>query len=354
MNTAQNTTPDLPPIIQRAIARASNPEFCPALAPANRVAFLTLLRRVSVRVGDCFWVKRANFAKLLNISEATVYRTLSTLEQSKLIERKAQKRDSEGGYTVGEIVLTNYCTELLGLKGEQAESIYKRQAKNLAVSHGCETYIDNQVKEQSLQKQPGGFSSKTSESEKTSGTQTSRPGSIPEDLAKLQALGLNPPAVFALMRITSRRKQRLADVVAVVGAAIDKLKPREVFAYLKAVIAKNNDFAWIRQKQLSDENRKTGNKLAAEKKLAKVKQLKELEALKQAQKALEDQTFITNQLIAFETLDERLRVELIGKFRNSLKGRQIQSMFERSGFGSVMFRMQFATFISQKWTSTLY
>lgn len=235
---------DLPPIIQRAIARANDPSVLQDLSPSYRWALSILLRRVSADDGeDIFWVKRENFAKLIGASEATVYRILAALERLGLIQRIGQKRSAEGAFTVGELRLSDGLCRLLGLKGahpDEDASLYSN--KNFRRLAPVTDVIKNNQGEQ--------FSSKK-HSLREPPEKSRAVDKLPADLHGLVAQGLTRPQVFMLMGLAGKAGKRLSDIVAVSGELLRKFHGHELFAYLRSLTAVDKDFAYLNEAQRS-------------------------------------------------------------------------------------------------------
>jgi hypothetical protein len=233
---------DLPPIIQRAICRVNDPSILQELNPNLRWALSVLLRRVSALNGkDIFWVKRENFAKLLDASEATVYRILGSLESAGLVQRVAQKRSVEGEFTVGELKLSEGLCELLGLTRET------RDEKNLYSKRGL--YRLSGVKDglYSNQENTQFSSKKQSLADPLKNSIDKR--KLPDDLAVLLEHGLTYPQVYKLMGVAGKHGKRLSDVVAVCKAQLQKLYRNDLFAYLRKLIGVEKDFAYVRERE---------------------------------------------------------------------------------------------------------
>jgi len=238
---------DLPPIIQRAITRASDPTILNTLSLQQRWAMCVLLRRVSADDGaDRFWVKRSNFAALLNISEPTVYRILAALERAQLIVREAQKRTKGGGFAVAQMRLTDAAAALLGLTKARAqdgdESLYRYSS-----ARRRSMVIDNNqaVKNlQSLEKHPQAGPAETLSRKNEAAVRTHK---VPEDLTLLHLRGLQPKQIFKLMALATARQKRLGDVVAVMAGYLGKLSGRALFAYVVRLLSVDKDYAYLRR-----------------------------------------------------------------------------------------------------------
>jgi DNA-binding transcriptional ArsR family regulator len=249
---------DLPPIVQRAIARLCDPSVLSDLPALAKIAFAALLRRVSARnPREPFFAKRENVARLLGISQPTVYRTLSILENAGLIIRGEQSNEV-GGFRVATVRLTDSAVMLLGLdRDKNADTLYK---KNLRRSRVIDA-ISNQEKQQSLLKKQS-----TSEACATNGNakklstiDQQKEHKSPSDLDLLKALKLTQVQVYYLMKLAKAKGIRLGDVIAVLTSRLKQLNggARAVIAYLKTCMAKEYDWAFAvkEQQRISEESK---------------------------------------------------------------------------------------------------
>lgn len=249
---------DLPPIIQRAISRANDPSVLQDLSAPQRWVLSILLRRVSADPSqNIFWVKRANFAKLIGASEATVYRVLSALERLGLIQRVAQKRSAEGEFTVGELRLTDSVCLLLGLtrEVEGVQPTYYQRKKSDRRSSLQDGLYSNQENTQ--------FSSKK-QSVPESVVKKKMSGKIPDDLSALVTQGLSHAQIFKLMGISTAAGKRLSDVVVVCQNQLTKLRGNGLFAYLRSLVLAEKDFRYIRLAHEAEEQIKITEEKAKE------------------------------------------------------------------------------------------
>lgn len=256
---------DLPPIIQRAITRVNDPAILQDISPSLRWALSVLLRRVSAEHGqDLFWVKRSNFAGLIGVSEATVYRMLTTFEELGLITRVTQKRSTEGAFTVGEMRLSDAFCQLIGLTGtdkEDKESLYQYSSKSRLSPVRDVIEVNQGVKQFALQKHSLHESPK-----KSVGKSTTPPEFIP-----LLRQGLTSPQLFLLMRLAREAGKKLSDIVVVCHEPIEKLRGVELFAYLRTLTQADKDFGHIRQHAVEE-------KQQAEERIAQVERTASMKA----------------------------------------------------------------------------
>lgn len=224
---------DLPPVIQRAIARAMDPTL--DLRHAERVALAALIARAEARDGArAFWVRRANFAALFGRVERTISTWLTALEDKGWITRE-QGRARWGDFASLTVHLTDEATSFLGLARDSDLSTAYRKKTSRA--------IGNQASKQSFgdtepAARPSGRSSGTSNSPERSAA--SFESKVPADCSLLLQIGMPPAAIFRAMGWATRAGKRLSDVLAVRADAIRRA--RAPLAYLKTLIAANVDY----------------------------------------------------------------------------------------------------------------
>lgn len=224
---------DLPPKIQRSIARALDPAFPIPMTAAERVALAALLRRVEARFGEAeFWVRRCNLAEVFGRVERTITNWLNALESKGLIE-KEQGRSRWGNFSCVTVHLTKSAIELLGLNQSMAPLVRDSAPDRKKTSLGLnKSEFTEKYKEQSYQRHPGGDPLKNDCGERNH---------VPDDCKPLLELGLTPSAVFKLMGMASRRGKRLGPIVAL---KIDALKAaRHAYGLLQSLAQDNVDYA---------------------------------------------------------------------------------------------------------------
>jgi len=223
---------DLPPVIQRAIARAMDPAL--DLRHAERVALAALIARAEARDGArAFWVRRANFAALFGRVERTISTWLTALEDKGWITRE-QGRARWGDFASLTVHLTDEATSFLGLARDSDLSTAYRKKTSRA--------IGNQASKQSFgdtepAARPSGSPDANSRPDVAPGSFESK---VPADCSLLLQIGMPPAAIFRAMGWATRAGKRLSDVLAVRGDAIRKA--RAPLAYIKTLIAANVDY----------------------------------------------------------------------------------------------------------------
>lgn len=224
---------DLPPIVQRALSRIAHPGYFVSLNPVERFALGQLVRRVDATlVSEIVWCKRSNFAKLLAVSEATVYRLLAKLEGQGLIVREDQTRSQSGALSVAAIRFTASTLTLLGFTNKRPETLYSKDSPSGRLA-------PVQDPNQELKKQSATRKQSTETSQK-----------IPEDLKELQdSRGLSTPQIFMLMGFASRMSTRLSDIWSMVKTKVpDQLRTKAFFAYLRKLITTAKDWTFLAKK----------------------------------------------------------------------------------------------------------
>jgi DNA-binding PadR family transcriptional regulator len=242
-------TQALPGIIANSIVRIYEDKFFSNLHFSTKQVFSILVRfGLSIKnLHQSIFIKKSTIAKLLNVNEATVYRALSKLEKEKLIEREAQNITSSNLKVIGKIRITKIALEIFGIENylEQHKVYLKEKYKNtLSYTKGDKDLAQVQDKNnkfslQSLQKQSDKNFFKEIEGRK-----------IPQDLAwlveenKLQIGGL-----LKLMKMAREQGKRLSDIVTVCIHALRKITGRALYAYLRKLINKEYDFAYVKSMQ---------------------------------------------------------------------------------------------------------
>jgi hypothetical protein len=191
------------------------------------------VRRVDASLSHTtVWCKRSNFAKLLGISEATVYRILDKLESMNLVVRDEQSRSRTGALSVAAIRFTKSALDLLGFDPSLTKGLF----------HGSST-THRLAPVKDLNQEDIQFSSRTQSCDPVD--------KVPEDLRELNhARGLSTPQIFKLMKIASTRKQRLSDVWSLVKRNVpQQIAGSSLFAYLRKIINSEKDWSYIATKE---------------------------------------------------------------------------------------------------------
>ena len=229
---------DLPPVIQRAIARVMNPSL--ELSAAERVALAALVARAEARDGrSAFWVRRVNFGELFARAERTISTWLAALEDKGWIS-KEQGRTKWGSFQCLTVHLTEEAACYLGLLLNSDLSTTFRK-----FSAGRNR---DQGKEQSFgDTSPGGADADESEARKAQPR-----GQVPNDCAALLGLGLKAGEIFWLMGQARKHSKRLGNVVAARWEAIHTA--RSPIAMIRTRLADGIDYTEVmRQRRLDQE-----------------------------------------------------------------------------------------------------
>lgn len=219
---------DLPPLIQRAIARAMSPHL--PLTASERVALATLIARVEARDGlRAFWVRRLNFAELFGRVERTISGWLSSLEDKGWIT-KEQGRTRWGNFSCLTLHLTDQAAKYLGLtNGSDLSTAYRKktslryQGRYQGLTHSSRRHL--------ARKDPPDVPA------------APQARGVPADCAPLLELGLSHAAVFKLMGIATRHRKRLGDIVAARFDAIGKA--RHPYAFIASLARDPVDYASV-------------------------------------------------------------------------------------------------------------
>lgn len=225
----------LPWAISNSILRVYEDKFFSNLIYSTKRVLATLIRfgLNLENVNQSIYIKKSTIAKLLDVEETTVYRALTKLEEEKLIEREAQKITSSNFKVIGKIKITSIALKAIGIENylEQNKAYLEQRKTRLA-----QMQDKNNLPTQSLKKQ----------SEK-SYFKAIQGKIVPEDLAWLvEKNELQIGGLFQLMKKAGEAGKRLSDIVAVCIHSLRKVTGRDLYAYLRSLIGKKNDFAHIR------------------------------------------------------------------------------------------------------------
>ncbi|MFC4518426.1 helix-turn-helix transcriptional regulator [Cupriavidus pinatubonensis] len=193
------------------------------------------------------FVKKSTIAQHLGISEATVYRALSSLESMGLIERERQQRTRTKLKVIARIAFTGKLLQYIGIPSQPSR---KTNRQDLALSLAPMRDM-NHPKQSSTKKHPlAGAFVRIDE----------RP--VPLDLAPLvQRQQLRTSGLFLLMRLARNAGHRLSDVVSAAGPALRPLRGRELFAYLKSLLQRPIDFGCVARMQQAQRDELCASKL---------------------------------------------------------------------------------------------
>lgn len=207
-----------------------------------------------------FWFKRRTVAESRGLCRRTVERGLARLEKAGYISRLPQTCNDEGWY----------CCALIRPSAKLLAAIAPQDPPSAPASHPGDISPPAHISDYNLKKQPeaGGFFSEFKEDESPAKPPLPRPGLFQGDAAlrRLLLLGLERPAVYALMNLCRKSGQRLSDVVNCLGDRLNGVdSPRGLFAYLRRCIQSGQDFSG-RWRGLEEKTQK--NALADEQKRA--------------------------------------------------------------------------------------
>lgn len=255
-------SPDfLPSRVMKAIALAYESRFFNELSITTRQVLAALIR-FSLNDKDMHqlaYVKKETLARHVGVSEATVYRALSTLEGQGLIEREKQLRTRMKLQNIGRIRFTSkllgalgFLQRSMGLAGAQASDDGAVTGGVVRTSRGVAKTLLKSKTYAASEAAVGGHDTTTEKnrSERKSAFKTIDGKAVPSDLAWLaERNALAVTAILKLMKVARAEGKRLSDVVAVTKHALQKLEGRELYSYLKSLLSKDVDFAFIAKEQ---------------------------------------------------------------------------------------------------------
>lgn len=241
----------LPAALIEARAAVFNPLVCQDLNGTSRRVLFGILTFLNLRNATKAVFPRRDLLRaeaLLN-SEATLYRGLKQLVDKGYITR-AQTRKSFGAFHLSPISLTSKALAMLGLN-----QVIHRE-RSLKVRDG---YIkkEHTKDEQSFQNtaQPSAQSPFAAPGPAGKVNEIDPDTGLPTELLRLRTLDLSKGTICWLMLQAKTAGKRLGDVVTAVWHRIRALRGRTVVAYLRALMVKPLDFAWIAQQRNQKANR---------------------------------------------------------------------------------------------------
>ncbi|MEN7527700.1 MULTISPECIES: helix-turn-helix domain-containing protein [unclassified Cupriavidus] len=247
-------SPDfLPSRVMKAIALAYESRFFNDLSITTRQVLAALIRFSlnDKNMHQLAYVKKETLARHVGVSEATVYRALSTLEGQGLIEREKQLRTRMKLQNIGRIRFTLKLLGALGFLQRTFEHAVAQHRDNAVVAGASSRTSDNLTEKsfKSMTYKPPSIGSKEAEknlSERKHAFKTINGKAVPSDLAWLaERNALAVTAIFKLMKAARAAGKRLSDVVAVTKHALQKLQGKELYAYLSSLLSKDVDFTFI-------------------------------------------------------------------------------------------------------------
>lgn len=231
----------LPAMLIEARAAVFNPLSCQDLNNTARRVLFGILTFLNLRDARKAIFPRRDLLRaesLLN-SEATLYRGLKLLVDKGYITR-AQCRKAYGEFHLSPIALTSKALSMLGLDG-----VIHRE-RPLKVRDG---YIkkEHTKPEQSLQNTTGSGAKPESTDDGSAGNlgNIDPDTGLPRELLRLLGMDLRKGTICWLMLQARMKGHRLGDIVAGVWHRIHALRGRQLVAYLRAMMTKPIDFAWI-------------------------------------------------------------------------------------------------------------
>ncbi|WP_458764316.1 helix-turn-helix domain-containing protein [Cupriavidus basilensis] len=242
------------------------------LSQTQRRVFACLIRYgvKQDRPSDFMFIKKVTIASKTKISEATVYRSLASLEAIGLIAREEQRKTAANLKVVGRIRLGDVAIQRLGLadSGHSKPAVATQYMPDRALYAGAATGDLASVRDVNLPP----LQSSTKKQPATPARFTEIQGkTVPADLAWLvQERQLRLSGLFLLMKLARTASQRLSDVVAATRHALAKLEGKELFAYLAALVRKPVDFTHIAKSMTAETEAKEADRLEAQRRDARL------------------------------------------------------------------------------------
>lgn len=200
-------------------------------------------------------------AEALLQSSSTLYRGLADLQTSGYIVRRQLRRhrpDVFGQYHISQIFLTEKALVLLGLKK--------------VIHNSRHLKMEDGLQDKELTKRNKSSSKSTAgQPDSPQKAQIDRATSLPVDLVPLLRLHVKKSEICYLMKLARTSGKMLSDVVKVVGHRVEHLRGRAVVAYLRAMLDKHLDYAWLAKEQ-SEQAKRARQEEGAKAKLAALDQ----------------------------------------------------------------------------------
>lgn len=240
----------LPLDLIEARAAAFDPLNCLDLGiTARRVLFGILTFFNLKRPAAGIWPRRDRLrAEALLNSESSLYRGLNQLEVRGYIVRQQERIGRNGRFHISPIRLTEKALTLLGLNA-QARRPQEVIHKDPSAKAEDGLYKERTTQQQSLQRTLQGKPLMKNRANR--GVQGR--GGVPAALVWLLDLAVSSAGIFKLMGFCKLVGQRLEDVAHVCRPALESLRGRAVFAYLRTAIRDPRDFRHAAQEALVEQ-----------------------------------------------------------------------------------------------------
>lgn len=235
----------LPEPLIRARASVFDPLNCLDLnMTARRVLFGALTFLSIKNLERAIFPRRDTLRVESQLSSVqTLYRGLQTLEEKGYITREQIRKARDGKFHLSPIRLTEKALALLDLK----RLIHSSPSPKVRGGHIKKELTNDQQSLKNTTGEPNDFLKLASKKDEPA---IDRATGLPSELTFLLDLGVAKSAICWLMKTARKAGKRLSDVAAVVQRSIASLRGREVVAYLKAMIGKQNiDYAFIAKQQ---------------------------------------------------------------------------------------------------------
>ncbi|MCC7005691.1 MAG: hypothetical protein IT497_03470 [Ottowia sp.] len=206
-----------------------------------------ILAFVSVRTpSKKIWPKRETLRVQCRLnSDASLYRGLAELEQKGYVSREEQLHHARNGrFHISRIGLTEKAINLLNLGDKKL--IHNSPSCKMGDGHIKNLVKSSTSKEESPQEEISGKTNR--EILKQTFHEIDPETKLPKPLLKLTTLGLTPKTICWLMREAKQHQKRLEDVMNYAWGYLEPIAAKgssNIKAYLRALIGKNQDFAFL-------------------------------------------------------------------------------------------------------------
>lgn len=170
-------------------------------------------------------------AESLLESDSSLYRGLAALEAKGYITREQRRLTRSGKFHVSPIILTQKALTLLGL----TKVIHKERSSNMEDGH---------IREHTKERKQS-FQNTTDMSDCAEKTNTKLQDGLPSDLAALKKQGITKAGICWLMGLATKHGKRLSDVFSSISHRVSTLRGREAVAYIRSMIMRDIDYAWV-------------------------------------------------------------------------------------------------------------
>lgn len=212
---------------------------------------IRIIKKINLsRLNAPIVASRSTLATESGKSIETVGRAIKWLEDKGLIERTQKARAGLRGSSSPLIPTTELLKALL-LNGYKPRSETTPAAESVGNASYPQIQPESAVKPDASKSVEYNNLSENSSRKRDSFTKIDGL-TIPSDLAWMTKNGLKPSGVLSLMKQAKLAKQRLSDVVAVAQQYLRPLHGRALYAYVRALLSKDRDYTYIRNKSTQE------------------------------------------------------------------------------------------------------